>query len=94
MTTFPFAITEEIRDAYQAHCDYISAGPNWLVKNDPEGQNEQVLIEAIQTAVQKAAQEHFGDDEDAEYDFYEEFDVDNTNSGEWYDIIAEELEAA
>lgn len=89
---FPFPITEEIREAYQAHCDYISAGQKWLIRNDPEGRNEQVLLEEIQTAIRNAAQDHFGDDEDAEYEFYDEFGVDQLGSGVWYEIIEAELE--
>lgn len=89
---FPFPITEEIRRAYQAHCDYISAGEKWLVRNDPKGQNEQVLIEEIQTAIRRAAQDHFGLDEDAEYEFYDEFEILDLGSGVWYEIILAELE--
>ena len=90
MNTLPFAITEEIRNAYQEHNDYTNLGSNFLVKIDPEGQNEMMLLEAIQTAIHKAAQDHFGDDEDAEYDFYDKFNIDNPSGGEWYDIIKEE----
>ena len=90
---FPFAITQEMRDAYQEHAEYISAGSKWLLRNDPKGQNEQALIEQIQTAIQDAAQAHFGDDEDAEYAFYDEFGVDELQ-GVWYEIIEAELEAA
>ena len=90
---FPFPITQGIRDAYLAHTDYISAGVRWLQRNDPEGQNEQCLIEQIQSAIQSAAQEHFGPDEDAEYEFYDKFGVDELQ-GVWYEIIEEELEAA
>lgn len=90
---FPFPITQAIRDAYQAHVDYVSAGQKWLVRNDPEGENEQILLEAIQTAIQTAAQEHFGDDEDAEYEFYDKFGVEELQ-GVWYEIIEAELETA
>ena len=90
---FPFSITQEIRDAYQAHVDYVSAGQTWLVKNDPDSYNEQRLLEEIQTAIQSAAHDHFGDDEDAEDEFYDEFEVDELQ-GEWYNIIEAELETA
>ena len=93
MTTFPFAITEEIQLAYQAHTDYTSDS-DWLVENDPDGQAEQALIESIQSALLQAAQDHFSDDELAESDFCSEFEVLNTTSGVWYDIIAEQLETA
>ena len=63
--TFPFAITQQIQDAYQAHQAYISAGTAWLIRNDPDAQEEQVLLEEIVTQIESAAQEHFGDDEDA-----------------------------
>lgn len=84
---FPFPLTDQILDAYQAHVAYISAGQKWLLRNDPEGHHEQVLLEAIQTAIKQAAQAHFGDDEDAEYDFYDEFEMDSLGNGPWYECI-------
>jgi len=90
---FPFTITQEIRDAYQAHIDYISAGTDWLIRNDPEAQQEQVLIEAIQTAIQDSAEQHFGDDEDSLEEFLDEFEV-TEYQGCWYDIVEAELETA
>ena len=90
--TFPFAITQDIQDAYQAHQDYTSAGQAWLVRNDPEGQNEQVLLEEIITQIQSAAQEHFGDDEDAYWQFHDEWQLDATG-GEWFEVL-EELDTA
>lgn len=90
---YPFTLTEEIIDAYQAHVDYTSAGAAWLYKNDRDGQNEMVLIEEIQTAIMEAAEEHFGDDEDALDDFIDLFEVEDSR-GCWYDVIAEQLETA
>ena len=92
--TFPFKITEQILDAYQAHCDYISAGQKWLLRNDPEGQNEQQLLEEIISEIESVAEDHFGDDEDAYWEFHDEVGLDQTHGGEWYDIIETEVETA
>jgi hypothetical protein len=89
---FPFTLTQEIRDAYQAHIDYTSAGQKWLLKNDPDCYNEHALLEEIQTAIQDAAELHFGDNEDALEEFVDEFEV-REYQGVWYEII-EELEPA
>jgi hypothetical protein len=91
--TFPFKTTQEIRDAYEAHQAYCSAGPDWLIRNDPECQHEQVLLEEISTQIQAAAQEHFGDNEDAYWDFYDEWRLGETG-GEWFEVLVEELEPA
>lgn len=90
---FPFPITEEIRNAYQAHVDYVSAGQKWLLKNDPDAYNEQVLLEAIQTAITDAAEEHFGDDLEALEVFLDEIEITGYTGG-WYDILEAELESA
>ena len=97
--TFPFKITDEILDAYQAHEAYISAGAAWLIRNDPEGQEEQVLLEEIVTQIEKAAREHFGQDEygddtDAYYEFCDDVGLDQIGSGDWYDIVGAELRVA
>ena len=89
---FPFNITEQIIDAYQAHQDYISKGQKWLIRNDPEGQTEQVLLEEIITMIQSAAEDYFGDDEDECYQFYDEVGLEDISGGEWYDAISEILE--
>ena len=89
--TFPFAITEQIRDAYQAHADYISAGQRWLLRNDPDGQAEQVLLEEIITQIETAAQAHFGHDEDAYWQFHDEWRLGETG-GEWFEVV--ELDTA
>lgn len=91
---FPFPLTEDIRDAFQAHLDYISAGQTWLVRNDPEGQQEQRLIEDLQDAIRDAAQQHFGDDEDAEQEFEDEMELDESFSGRWYDELYHQLAQA
>jgi hypothetical protein len=92
--TFPFAITPDIREAYQAHQDYISAGQRWLLRNDPDGQNEQVLLEEIITQIEHAAAAHFGDDEDAYWQFHDAVGLDQMSSGDWYDTVAAEQEPA
>jgi hypothetical protein len=91
--TFPFSITPEIQAAYQAHIDYISAGEAWLLKNDPDAYNEQVLLEHIQTSIENAAYEHFGDDDDLVCEFLDEFEV-QEYQGVWYELLESELEAA
>jgi len=91
--TFPFAITQQIQDAYQAHQAYISAGTAWLIRNDPDGQEEQVLLEEIVTQIESAAQEHFGDDEDAYWEFHDEWRLGET-SGEWFEVLETQEEAA
>ena len=92
--TFPFTITQEIRDTLQAHIDYVSAGQKWLLKNDPDSYNEQALLEEIQDAVRQAAELHFGDDEDALEEFYDEIGLDQIGGGDWYDIIQADMETA
>ena len=87
MTQFPFPITTEIVDAYQAHVDYISAGQHWLLKNDPDAYTELVLIETIQTTIERAAEKYFRDDEDALEEFLQEFEIQDTTGGVWYDVI-------
>jgi len=87
--TFPFAITEQIQDAYQAHQDYISAGQTWLIRNDPDGQEEQVLLEEIITQIEHAAEAHFGDDEDAYWQFHDEWRLSETG-GEWFEVLEQE----
>jgi hypothetical protein len=89
---YPFELTQEILDSYQEHAAYISAGQAWLLRNDPEGQTELVLIEAIQTAIQTAAEQHFGDNDDALEEFLQEFEVDAVSGGVWYDLIEEAAE--
>jgi hypothetical protein len=89
--TFPFTITQEIRDAYDDHQAYCSAGQAWLIRNDPDGYNEQELIEAIHDLLIEAAQEYFGDDEDSYEEFYEEC---FTDTSVWWEMLEEELEAA
>jgi hypothetical protein len=90
--TFPFAITQEIRDAYEGHQAYCSAGQAWLIRNDPEGQNEQELLEEISTQIQSAAEQHFGDDEDAYWEFYDEWRLGATG-GKWFEVLEAEFEA-
>lgn len=90
---FPFTLTEQIRDAYFAHADYVSAGQRWLLRNDPEGQHERLLLDLLRTAIEQAAQEHFGDDERAYWDFWDEFLLDEY-TGDWYDELESRLEAA
>jgi hypothetical protein len=91
--TFPFKTTPEIRDAYLAHQAYCSAGSAWLIRNDPEGQNEQVFIQEIIDQVQAVAEEHFGDDEDAYWQFHDEWELSETN-GSWYEVLEQEFEEA
>lgn len=95
--TFPFKITEQILDAYQAHQAYTSAGQKWLLRNDPECQNEVALLEEIVTQIEAAAREHFGQDEDGDdtdayYEFCDDVGLAQVTSGEWYDIVGAELE--
>ena len=91
--TFPFKITQDIIDAYQEHEAYTSTGQAWLLRNDPEGQNEMVLLEQIITQIQDAAQDHFGDDEDAYEEFCDDVGLEQLGSGDWYDIVGAELES-
>ena len=89
--TFPFEITQEIRDAYDDHAAYCSAGQAWLIRNDPEGQNEQELITAVHDLLTAVAQDHFGSDEDAYEEFYEECLGDSTV---WWEMLQEQLDVA
>ena len=95
--TFPFKITNEILDAYQAHEAYTSAGQAWLIRNDPDGQNEQALLEEIVSLIEAAARDHFGlddegDDTDAYYEFCDDVGLDQVCSGDWYDTVGAELD--
>jgi hypothetical protein len=85
--SFPFAITNEIREANKAHTDYVSAGHEWLLKNDPECQHETIFLDRIVTAIERAAHDHFGDDEDAYEEFCEEYQLRDGDASVWYDIV-------
>ena len=88
---FPFPITQHIRDAYDDHQAYCSAGQAWLIRNDPEGQNEEQLIQAILDLLEEQAELYFGEDEDAYDQFREEH---FTETGIWWEMLEEGLETA
>jgi hypothetical protein len=88
--TFPFEITQEIRDAHDDHAAYCSAGQAWLIRNDPDGQTEQELIDTVHDLLTAVAQDHFGLDEDAYEEFYEECLSDSTI---WWEMLQEQLES-
>lgn len=92
--TFPFEITQDLLDAVQQHQSYISAGQRWLLRNDAEGQNEQVLLEEIVTQIQHLAEQHFGDDEEGYDEFCDDVGLDDITGGEWYDIVDAAMEVA
>lgn len=83
--TFPFTITEEIRHAWQEYQNYISAGSQWLQTYDSSGEQTQLRLDAIQQALHAAAEQHFGNDEDA----YDEFSEDYSTTDDWFDILEE-----
>jgi len=88
--SFPFEITDDMIDAVQAHIDYTSAGSDWLYKNDPECQNEMLLIERIKDAIVDSAKKYYADEEafeDWHCDFY-----DNDNDKYYIDMLFETLE--
>lgn len=89
--TFPFAMTKEMEDAVLDHAAFCRLGLDWLHRNDPDGHQEEVFLENARDIVSEAARQHFGDDEDAYYEFEEAFEMDQPFGGLWWDILNSEF---